>query len=145
MVRVLIAEDHSGVREKITAILNAEFSVVVAVADGQAMLDAESETEPDIVVLDISMPGMNGFEAARRLTHRGSRAGIVFLTAHEDPAFLEAAIAAGAMGYVVKSRMASDLRTAVREAACGRAFVSPSARLADSPLLASFRQFQKQT
>jgi DNA-binding NarL/FixJ family response regulator len=129
MLRVLVAEDHAIMREKVVATLKAEFAVVASVADGQAMLETESETDPDVVVLDISMPVMNGLEAASELAHRASRARIVFLTAHEDPAFLAAAMAAGGLGYVIKSRMASDLRLAVREAACGRAFVSPCATL----------------
>lgn len=129
MVRILVAEDHDAMRKKVVATLEAEFAVVGSVADGQAMLEAESEAEPDVVVLDISMPVMNGFEAANHLTQRASRAKIVFLTAHDDPEFLAAATAAGGLGYVIKSRMATDLRLAVREAVRGRAFVSPSVTL----------------
>ena len=129
MVRLLVAEDNVAIREKVVGTLEVEFSVVGVVADGRAMLEAESRIKPDVVVLDISMPIMNGLEAASRLTHRASKTRIIFLTVHEEPAFLEAALAAGAIGYVIKSRMATDLRLAVREALAGRRFVSPSPQL----------------
>lgn len=129
MVRLLVAEDHVAMREKVVGTLEVEFSVVGIVGDGHAMLEAESRIRPDVVVLDISMPIINGLEAASRLTHRASKSRIVFLTVHEEPAFLEAALAAGAIGYVIKSRMATDLRLAVREAIAGRRFVSPSLQL----------------
>ena len=125
MVRILVAEDHAAMREKVVGTLEGEYSVVGAVCDGQEMVDAESEIKPDAVVLDISMPTMNGIEAATLLKQRASRAKIIFLTVHEEPEFLEAALAAGALGYVIKSRLASDLRLAVREAMAGRRFVSP--------------------
>jgi DNA-binding NarL/FixJ family response regulator len=126
MVRILVAEDHAAMREKVVGTLEGEYSVVGAVGDGQEMLDAESEIRPDAVVMDISMPRMNGIEAATLLKQRCSTARVVFLTVHEERAFLEAALAAGALGYVIKSRLASDLRLAVREAMAGRRFVSPS-------------------
>ena len=126
MIRILVAEDHAAMREKVVGTLEGEYSVVGAVGDGQQMLDAESEIKPDAVVLDISMPRMNGIEAATLLKQRASSARVIFLTVHEEPAFLEAALAAGALGYVIKSRLASDLRLAVREAMAGRRFVSPS-------------------
>lgn len=113
-------------REKVVGTLEIEYSVVGAVRDGQEMLEAESRFNPDVVVLDISMPIVNGIEAANRLKERASRAKVVFLTVHDEPAFLKAALAAGGTGYVIKSRLASDLRLAVREAAAGRQFISPS-------------------
>lgn len=113
-------------REKVVGTLEIEYSVVGAVRDGQEMLEAESRFNPDVVVLDISMPIVNGIEAANRLKQRASRAKVVFLTVHDEPAFLKAALAAGGTGYVIKSRLASDLRLAVREAAAGRQFISPS-------------------
>jgi DNA-binding NarL/FixJ family response regulator len=125
MVRLLVAEDHAGVRDKVISTLETEFSVVGSVGDGQEMLDAESRIKPDVVILDISMPTVNGIEAATRLKQRGSKARVIFLTVHEEPEFLQAALAAGALGYVIKSRLVSDLRLAVREVMAGRRFVSP--------------------
>lgn len=78
------------------------------------------------MVLDISMPVLNGIEAARTLKAADSRAKIVFLTEHADPDYLHAALAIGALGYVVKSRLVSDLLLSIREALAGRHFVSPS-------------------
>ena len=116
-------------REKVVSTLETEYSVVGAVGDGQEMLDAESRFNPDIVILDISMPVMNGIEAAAQLKRRASKAKIIFFTVHEEPEFLAAALAAGALGYVIKSRLAKDLRLAVKEAIAGRFFVSPCVKI----------------
>jgi len=125
MFRLLLADDHVAIREKATRILEVEYSVIDAVGNGQEMLDAESRIKPDAVILDISMPIMTGLEAASRLKQRGSAAKIIFLTVHEDAAFVRAAMDIGAVGYVIKSRLATELCRAVEEAMAGRIFVSP--------------------
>lgn len=125
MTRLLIAEDHARMREMVVGALETDYSVVDVVADGQQLLEAEARLRPDVVVLDISMPTMNGIEAATRLKQRSSNAKIVFLTVHEEHAFLHAALAVGAAGYVIKSRLASDLCFAISEAVAGRRFISP--------------------
>ena len=122
--RIVIADDHLGIIEKITQLLELEFDVVGTVSDGQALLPAVAELQPDVVILDITMPGINGIEAARQLKQAGSTAKPIFLTIHEDPDFLVAALLAGAHGYVVKSRLTSDLIQAVHEALANRTFVS---------------------
>jgi DNA-binding NarL/FixJ family response regulator len=126
MIRLLVAEDHQAMREKVVGTLKDEYTIVDAVGDGEEMLNAESIINPDVVVLDISMPVVNGIEAATRLRQRHSKAKIVFLTVHDEPEYVEAALAIGAHGYVIKSRLASDLCLAVREAMAGRRFVSPT-------------------
>jgi len=126
MTRLLIAEDHTAMREKVIGTLEVEYVVLAAVADGQQMLEEESRLHPDVIVLDISMPGMNGIEAATVLKQRSPGAKIIFLTVHEEPVFIDAAFAAGATGYVVKLRLVSDLCLAVREAVAGRRFISPT-------------------
>jgi DNA-binding NarL/FixJ family response regulator len=131
MIRLLIAEDHTGLREKVVGTLETEYAVVGAVGDGQEMLDEESRVKPDVIILDISMPTVNGIEAAAMLKRRDSKAKIIFLTVHEEPAFLQAALATGALGYVIKSRLASDLRLAVKEAVAGRCFISPTLQLCE--------------
>ncbi len=124
--RILLADDHLMMREKVTRMLESEFDIIGTVTNGQALLDEAAVLDPDIVVLDITMPVLTGIDAARRLRETGSHAKIVFLTVHEDPDFIREALATGALGYVVKPRLASDLLVAMREALEGRSFVSPS-------------------
>lgn len=123
--RVLLADDHKDMREKVMQQLEPEFEVVGAVADGNAVFEAVSKMKPDVCVLDISMPIVSGIEAAAILQTSGLDVKIVFLTVHEDPDFIQAALDTGALGYVVKSRMTSDLSAAIRAALAGRLFVSP--------------------
>jgi DNA-binding NarL/FixJ family response regulator len=123
--RILLADDHKDVREKIMQELEPEFEVVGAVGDGNTLLEAASQMKPDVCIVDISMPIMSGIEAAAQMKASGSTSKIVFLTVHEDPDFLRAALEAGAIGYVVKSRVASDLCPAIRGALAGLLFVSP--------------------
>jgi len=113
-------------RERVVEILENSVDVVGVVCDGAALLEAALRMKPDVCVIDISLPGLSGIEAAIQLRERGSAARFVFLTMLEDPDYLRAALSAGAAAYVVKSRMASDLRIAVKEALAGRLFVSPT-------------------
>jgi DNA-binding NarL/FixJ family response regulator len=129
LLRILLADDHMEFLAVVTRLLEPEFEVVQTVRDGRALLDEAARLKPDVLVLDISMPVLNGIEAARRLKAAGSRARIVFLTVHQDPEYVNAAMAAGALGYVVKCRTALDLPVALREAFAGRSFVSPSISL----------------
>src|ERR1043165_6024445 len=123
--RILLADDHKGMRDRALRLLEPEFEVVGAVTDGGALLDAASQMKPDVCVLDISMPIVSGIKAAARLKESGSTAKIIILTIHEDPDFVQEALNAGASGYVLKSRMASALGTAVKWAMDGRLFISP--------------------
>ncbi len=93
--------------------------------DGRQALDAAKHLKPDVLVLDVSMPVMNGFETARSLQELGVKTRIVFLTVHDDPDFAREALEAGALGYVIKPRIVSDLVAAINEAHAGRSFVSP--------------------
>ncbi len=124
-VRILLADDHTEMLKRVVHLLQSEFEVVGAVNDGQALLEAASKLQPDVVVLDISMPVLNGLEAADRLREVGSRAKVVFLTVHEEPDFVHESLAKGALCYVVKPRLTSDLVPAIREALANRSFVSP--------------------
>ena len=124
-VRVLLADDNPSMLEAARRILEPEFQVVGTVHDGHAVLEAADALRPDILILDISMGMLNGLEAARLLTRTMSKAKIVFLTVHQDQEFVEEAFSVGALGYVVKPRLGTDLLLAVREALVGRAFVSP--------------------
>jgi DNA-binding NarL/FixJ family response regulator len=123
---VVLADDHEEFLSTVVRHLEPHFHVLRAVGDGQAALAEAARLEPDLIVLDISMPVLNGIETARRLTAAGSRARIVFLTVHADPDYVRAAFGAGALGYVLKSDLASDLLPCLREVLAGRSFVSPS-------------------
>ena len=124
--RILLADDHKEIRDRAVRLLEPEFEVVGTVADGNALLRASAQLKPDVCVIDISMPLLSGIEAAIKLRENGSGVRIVFLTVNEDSDFVRAALRTGAMGYVVKSRMASDLCAAINGAIVGQLFVSPS-------------------
>jgi DNA-binding NarL/FixJ family response regulator len=121
---VLLADDHDEFLGAVARHLEPHFAVVRTVASGRALLEEAVRLDPDLIVLDISMPVLNGLETARRLRALGSHARIVFLTVHADPDYVRAAFAAGALGYVLKSEVASDLLPCLREALVGRSFVS---------------------
>ena len=123
--RILLAEDHKEMRDTIEHLLESDFDIVGVSASGDELLKAELETHPDVCVVDISMPKVSGIQAADQLKSRGSRAKVLFLTAHEDPDLLQATLDTGALGYVLKSHMVSDLGRAVRSVLRGELFISP--------------------
>lgn len=131
-IRVLLADDHKAILDRVAKLLEPEFEVVGKVNDGQALLEASARLEPDVLVLDISMPVLSGLDAARELRRTGSRAKIIFLTVHEEAEYVRGSFEMGASGYVVKPRLASDLTQAIREALAGRSFISPPLTLNDS-------------
>jgi DNA-binding NarL/FixJ family response regulator len=122
--RVLLVDDSDIILERAAATLSKGCEIVGAVKDGSAALAAVGALRPDVIVLDISMPGMNGLEVASRLRRAGSTVPIVFLTIHDDEEFVLATQAAGGVGYVVKTLLPSDLVIAVNEACAGRRYVS---------------------
>lgn len=124
--RILLADDHKEMRDRVVRMLEHDFEMLEPVVDGLALLEAALRLKPDVCLVDISMPGVNGVEAATRLKERGSASKLIFLTIHEDPDFLVAALKAGASGYVVKPRMASDLRAAIKGVLAGRTYISSS-------------------
>jgi len=124
LVSVLIADDHFTVLESVVPMLKPFFNVVGTASDGKAAVEAEDKLHPDVVILDISMPVMSGIDAAKQMRKQGSKARIVFLTVHEDTDILAAAKAAGGKGYVVKSRLGTDLIPAIQDALAGKDFVS---------------------
>ena len=106
--------------------LSREFDVVGAVTDGIAVVASAEQLDPDLVVLDIAMPGLNGIAAAARLKERGSTAKVVFVTNMRDREFVRESLALGDVGFVVKDRLVADLFPAIRQVLGGRAFISPS-------------------
>jgi len=124
-MRVLLADDHEVFLAAVACLLEPDFEIVAMVGNGQAAIDEATRLNPDVLVLDISMPVLNGIEAARQLRSAGAAAKIIFVTVHEDPEFVRSARQAGAQGYVVKSRLVSDLPLALSEVLAGRMYVSP--------------------
>jgi DNA-binding NarL/FixJ family response regulator len=121
---VLVADDHQPVLDRVVGLLSSEFTVVGAVRDGEEAVAAELRLRPDVLILDISMPRLSGLKATSRVITGGSRAAIILLTIHEELELVEAAWQAGALGYVYKSRLGTDLIPAIRAALGGRRFVS---------------------
>ncbi len=136
MIRVLLADDHAIVREGLRALLEREpdIQVVAEAGDGREALRLAQETRPDVVALDLSMPLLNGLEAARQMAQweRGPRS--ILLTMHAEDRYVLEALRAGVRGYVLKKQAAADLVRAIREVAGGSAYLSPgiSSGIADA-------------
>jgi DNA-binding NarL/FixJ family response regulator len=130
---VLLADDHRAVCESVAALLESDFDVLGTVSNGVEMLAEAQRLRPDAVVTDISMPVLDGIEAVKQLRSNNSEARVVFLTVHDSPEFVEACLAVGALGYVVKRRLTSDLIPAIHEVLAGHRFVSPVLHYPDEP------------
>jgi len=125
-LHIVLADDHKAMLERVKGLLNSQSAVVDAVDNGQALVDLTRESNPDVVIVDIEMPGINGIEAVRQIKKSGSTAKVVFLTVHEDPDMVPLCFEAGALGFVVKSRLASDLIPAIQLVLSNHTFVSPT-------------------
>lgn len=123
---VVLADDHDEFLSVVMRLIETEFDVLKTFNNGQTVVDEVGELKPDLLVLDITMPGLNGLEAAQQLKAAGNSPKIIFLTIHKDHDYLRSALALGALGYVAKDRMASDLIPAMNSALAGRTFVSES-------------------
>ena len=122
--RVLLADDTPEILEQIARLLQGNAEIVGMARNGQEVLELAAVADIDVLILDISMPLLNGIQVAFRLKERGHTAKIVFVTVHEDRDYVEAAWSVGALGYVLKSRLGTDLLPALREVLAGRAFCS---------------------
>lgn len=125
-VRVLLADDHVRLLAELRARLSKLFEIIGAVEDGKQAVDEALRLEPDVLVLDISMPVMNGFQAAACLRDLKCKAKIVMLTTYEDDEYIDAAFSSGASAYVTKRHLVTDLVTAIQEVVHGNTFISPS-------------------
>ncbi len=123
--RVLLADDHTSVVERVSALLQPDFEVVGTVSTGRELLSESARLHPDVIVVDISMPELSGIEAVHELRSSGSTAKVVFLTVQTRVEFVHACLAEGALGYVTKSRLATDLIPAIQDALSGHRFISP--------------------
>jgi DNA-binding NarL/FixJ family response regulator len=123
-VRILLADDNVEILKYTSDVLRADYEIIGRVADGNAVCSEVKELRPDLIVLDICMGECSGIEIARQLQEQGYAGEIVFLTVHEDPDFVRAAIGAGGRGYVIKSRMNVDLGLAIKAALSHQVFIS---------------------
>jgi DNA-binding NarL/FixJ family response regulator len=123
-IRVLLADDYPPLLESVTALLRSSFDVVGTACNGQDLISQAMRLHPDVIVADITMPVLTGIEAAHQLRKAGSGARFVFLTVHPEDDFVQACQAEGALGYVVKSHLKTDLVPAINAALSGQSYVS---------------------
>jgi len=126
--RVLIADDHSVVAEGVRSLLRNDCDVVGVVSDGRQLLETAPQLKPDLFILDITMPLLNGLDAARRVKSLLPNAKFVFLTMSDDPNLAAAALDLGAVGYVLKQAAASELMKAISEVVQGKSYITPKLR-----------------
>ena len=123
-VRILLVDDSIDILDHLSNMLQPEYDIVGKIADGNLACPGVASLDPDVVILDISVGERSGFEIARRLREHGYAKEIIFLTVHEDPDFVTAAIGAGGRAYVTKARMNEDLKLAVKSVLSHRVFIS---------------------
>ena len=123
--RVLLADDHTIFLDALTKLLEPEFEVVGTVTDGRTLVSQAPELKPDVVVLDVGMPLLNGLDAGQQVKDRRPETRLIFLTQNQDPNIAAEAFRRKASGYLLKNSAATELVTAIREAMKGRTYVSP--------------------
>jgi DNA-binding NarL/FixJ family response regulator len=123
--RILLADDHVLIAQALAHLLRAEFDVVGTVSDGRALLTAASELAPDVAVVDIGMPLLNGLDAGEQLKALHPQIKVIYLTQNREPRFAVEAFRRNASGYLLKDSAASELTTAIRDALRGKSYVSP--------------------
>jgi DNA-binding NarL/FixJ family response regulator len=124
--RVLLADDHAIVNEGLQRVLEPEFQIVGRVADGLALVEAVAALRPDIVISDISMPLLNGIDAARQIRKANRKVQIIFFTMYPDVTYAAEAMCAGGSGYVLKTSASDEILAAIREVRKGRIYLTPS-------------------
>jgi DNA-binding NarL/FixJ family response regulator len=125
-IRVLLGDDHALILDGVRAALQIQFDVVGQAADGKTLVAAAERLKPDLVVLDISMPLLNGFESALRIKELLPHTKLIFLSQHLNPAYLKQALKVGASGYVLKSGATEELKTAIATVLRGQTYITPS-------------------
>jgi two-component system, NarL family, response regulator NreC len=126
-VRILLADDHNILRDGMRLLLERQpgFSVVGEAADGREIVEMAREHHPDVIVMDIAMPNMNGIEATRRIVEKRPETGVVILSMHYDESYVLRSLKAGARAYLLKDALKAELISAIRAVAEGRSFFSP--------------------
>lgn len=123
---ILIADDHKMFAQGLAGLLEDEFDLVGSVENGQALLDEALRLKPDLIIVDISMPVLNGLDAVRRLSQNNIGSKVVFLTMHADTRLLREAFQCGGVGYVLKQSAGEELLFALRQVMSGQIYMSPS-------------------
>jgi two-component system response regulator NreC len=138
-IRVLLADDHSLVRQGFRRILEAQpdLEIVGEASDGREAVELAAQLKPEVVVMDVAMPGLNGIEATRRICESSPRTRVLALSMHRDSVYVREILRAGARGYLLKDAFDADLVSAVRAVARGEGFIAPA--IADC-VLADYRQ-----
>lgn len=124
-IRVLIADDHQILAQGIRSLLEPEFEVVGMAADGSELVSSAISLRPDVIVTDISMPSLNGIDAAIKIRDAGVTAKVIFLTMHRDVAYARRALDAGAVGFLLKHSVSAELVNAIQEAVRGQTYITP--------------------
>lgn len=124
--RILLGDDHVLILDGIRAALQAQFEIVGQATNGKVLVDAAQRLHPDVIILDISMPLLNGFESARQIKKALPAAKLIFLSQHLNPAYLKQALKIGASGYVLKSGATEELQKAIDTVLRGKTYISPS-------------------
>ena len=124
--RILLADDHSFLLAGIRSLLESQYDLVGQVSDGWAVVEAVLRLRPDLTILDITMPLLNGIDAVRHVKKEWPRAKFLFLSMHSSPVYVREAIEAGGMGYVLKSSATEELRTAIQKVLRGQVYLAPS-------------------
>jgi DNA-binding NarL/FixJ family response regulator len=123
--KILLADDHTMFAQGLESLLRDEFEFLARVGDGQALVEAAMRLDPDAIIVDISMPVLNGFGAVRQLKKMGSTAKIIFLTMHADESLVAEALSCGASGYVLKQSAGEELVSAIRMVCEGKTYITP--------------------
>lgn len=125
-LRILLADDHALILDGIRSALQLQHDIVGQATDGKTLVETAERLRPDLVILDISMPVLNGLEAAKRIKKSLPSSRLIFLSQHLNPAYLKQALKAGASGYVLKSGATEELQQAINEVFQGRTYITPS-------------------
>lgn len=124
-IRLLIADDHVMFAQGLESLLHDEFELLGTAGNGEELVEATLRLQPDVILVDISMPVLNGFDAVRHIKEAGNEARIIFLTMHDDATLVSEAFRCGASGYILKHSAGEELVNAIREVANGNNYVSP--------------------
>jgi DNA-binding NarL/FixJ family response regulator len=142
-IRLLIADDHVMFAQGLESLLRDEFQLLGTAGNGEELVEATKRLQPDVILVDISMPVLNGFDAVRQITESGTNAKIIFLTMHDDATLVSEAFRCGASGYILKHAAGEELVNAIREVAQGNNYVSPL--VTNLPAESSMAHTQKTT